>query len=122
MDVTAEQHEAAFCSRYHRAIELIGRRWTGVILRELLAGARRFNELHDAVPGLSDRLLAERLRELEAEAIVVRHVLPGPPVRVEYSLSERGRELSPVICGVAEWAERWLPADAAEREPAQAAG
>jgi DNA-binding HxlR family transcriptional regulator len=90
-------------------MELIGRRWTGVILRVLINGPHRFNELLAAIPGLSDRLLSERLRELEAEGLVIRHVLPGPPVRVEYSLNERGYDLEQVIRSIAAWAEKWLP-------------
>lgn len=102
-------HLSEFCPRYHHAMELIGRRWTGAILRVLINGPHRFNELLATVPGLSDRLLSERLRELEAEGLVVRHVLAGPPVRVEYSLSERGNDLQQVIRAIATWAEKWLP-------------
>ncbi len=89
-------------------MELIGRRWTGAILRVLISGPHRFNEILATVPGLSDRLLSERLRELEAERLVVRHVLSGPPVRVEYSLSERGYDLEQVIRAISTWAERWV--------------
>ncbi len=103
-------HLSEFCPRYHHAMELIGRRWTGAILRVLINGPHRFNELLRTVPGLSDRLLSERLGELEAEGLVVRQVLPGPPVRVEYSLSERGYDLEQVIRAIAAWAEKWLPA------------
>jgi len=99
----------AFCSRFHHAVELIGRRWTGVIVRVLLQGPRRFSEVAAAVPGLSERLLSQRLRELEAEGIVERRVLPGPPVGVEYRLTEAGHELEPVVAAVAEWAHRWGP-------------
>jgi DNA-binding HxlR family transcriptional regulator len=99
----------SFCPRYHRAVEMIGRRWTGAILRVLIGGPRRFNELLGAVPGLSDRLLTERLKELESENIVERRVLPGPPVHVEYELTPEGRELEPVIRDIALWAEKWLP-------------
>jgi len=98
-----------FCPRYHHAMELIGRRWTGVILRVLINGPHRFNALLQAVPGLSDRLLSERLRELEMEGLVERHVLPGPPVKVEYELTERGHDLEQVIRAISAWAERWLP-------------
>ena len=106
---TEEPHLSEFCPRYHHAMELIGRRWTGAILRVLITGPHRFNELLATGPGLSDRLLSERLRELEAEGVVVRHVLAGPPVRVEYSLSERGYDLQQVIRSIATWAEKWLP-------------
>ena len=101
----------AFCPRFHRAVELIGRRWTGALIRALFAGPLRFNELLAAIPGLSDRLLSERLRELEREHIVHREVAAGPPVRVEYSLTARGAELEPAIRAIAGWAERWMPGE-----------
>ncbi|MBV9279636.1 MAG: helix-turn-helix transcriptional regulator [Chloroflexi bacterium] len=101
----------SFCPRYHHAIELIGRRWTGAILRVLFGGPRRFNELLASIPGLSDRLLAERLRELEAEGVVTRRVLAGPPVRVEYELTEAGRDLEGAVKAIASWAERWIAAE-----------
>src|SRR6185295_18255433 len=77
-----------FCPRFHHAVELIGRRWSGAILNAMLPGSQCFNELLAVVPGLSDRLLTERLRELEAEGLVRRSVIPGPPVRVSYELTE----------------------------------
>src|SRR2546428_2527564 len=99
---------SGFCPVYHRAVELVGRRWTGAIIRALCGGPQRFNELLATIPGLSDRLLAERLRELEREGIVRPTVSAGPPVRVEYALTERGAQLEPAIRAIAEWAERWL--------------
>jgi DNA-binding HxlR family transcriptional regulator len=89
-------------------VELIGRRWSGALLRTLLSGDRRFNDLLSVVPGLSDRLLSQRLRELEEARIVVRSVEPGPPVRVSYALSAAGRELEPTLRSLSQWAERWL--------------
>lgn len=119
------EESGVFCPRFHRAVELIGRRWTGAILRAMLHDAVRFSELRHAVPGLSDRLLSERLKELEAEGIVVRVVRPETPVRVEYHLTEKGRALQSVIEAVSAWAERWieLPDAAAEgdRRPAEVA-
>jgi DNA-binding HxlR family transcriptional regulator len=99
-----------FCPLFHRAVELIGRRWTGAVIRALFRGPKGFNELLATIPGLSDRLLTERLRELQRERIVRRDVLTGPPVRVQYSLTQRGAELEPAIRAVARWAERWMPA------------
>src|SRR5574341_2104584 len=99
----------AFCPHYHHAVELIGRRWTGAILRALLVGVCRFSDLTETIPGLSDRMLSERLKELEAEGVVVRSVIPETPVRVEYHLTEKGRSLSSVIEAVAGWADAWLP-------------
>ena len=102
---------SSFCGRYHRAVELIGKRWSGAILRVLVTGSSRFNEILAAVPGLSDRLLSERLREMEAEHLVVRRVLAGPPMRSEYELTERGRDLEPVIRSISTWAEKWIDLD-----------
>jgi len=96
------------CPRYHRAVELIGKRWTGAIVRTLMHGPRRFNELLAAIPGISDRLLTELLRELENETIVRREVRPDSPVRVIYELTESGRELGPALDEIARWAERWI--------------
>ena len=114
----------AFCPYYHRAVELIGRRWTGVILRAMLGGVERFSDLTAAIPGLSDRLLSERLKELEAEGIVTRTVIPETPVRVEYHLTEKGRALGSVMEAVSAWAEEWLAQEpsAVSAQPAAAAG
>lgn len=97
-------------------MSVVANRWTLDIVRALLAGARRFGEISAAIPGLSDRLLSERLKTLEAEGIVSRIVLPETPVRVEYHLTERGTELAEPVAALAAWAERWIPlaeADAA---------
>ncbi|MEW9527839.1 winged helix-turn-helix transcriptional regulator [Microbispora sp. NPDC049125] len=99
---------SAFCPRYHHAVEIIGRRWTGAILRGMLVGLTRFSDLAAAVPGLSDRMLSERLKELDAEGIVTRVVLPETPVRVEYHLTEKGRALGTAIDALTEWAEEWV--------------
>lgn len=97
-----------FCPRYSRAVEIIGRRWTGAVLRALMSGRTRFNEIAQTVPGISDRLLSERLRELEEEGIVTRTVTPCKPVRIEYALTEMGNALGPVVQAVGEWAEVWI--------------
>jgi DNA-binding HxlR family transcriptional regulator len=106
-DAAADVRDHAFCPRFHEAVELIGRRWTGAIVRVLLGGPHRFSELVTAVPGISERLLAQRLRELEASGIVVRRVIPGPPVGVEYELTRAGHDLEAVVTAVATWAHRW---------------
>src|SRR5438105_13605206 len=99
---------AGCCPFYHEAVERIGRRWTGAILRVLMDGPLRFSEVAQAVPELSDRLLSERMKELEARGIVERNVIPGPPLRVEYRLSHMGRELEPALSELQRWARRWL--------------
>ena len=98
----------AFCPYFHRAIELIGARWTGAIVRAMLAGVTHFSELRCAIPGLSDRMLSERLKELESEGIVVREVTPSTPVRVEYHLTDKGRALGGVLQSVSAWAGEWI--------------
>ena len=109
---------ANVCPRYHRAVELLGRRWTGAIVVLLLQGVSRFNELAARIPEMSDRMLSERLKELEAEGIVERKVLPETPVRVEYSLTEKGRALQSAVSAISEWAEAWLPLPETEGVPA----
>jgi DNA-binding HxlR family transcriptional regulator len=96
------------CSRYHRAVELVGKRWTGAILLVLLEGPLRFCEITHVVPALSDRLLSERLKELEAEDIVERRVYDGSPVRVEYALTEKGRALEPALRALKSWSHSYL--------------
>jgi DNA-binding HxlR family transcriptional regulator len=113
-------HPPTFCPYYHRAVELIGRRWSGVILRALLAGVTRFSDLTDAIPGLSDRLLSERLKEFEAEGIVERRVIPETPVRISYHLTEKGRALGTVVDALSDWAEEWVRRCAPIAEPAAA--
>lgn len=103
-----------FCPAYRKAIEIIGRRWSGSIIRSMLAGASRFSEILAAVPGLSDRLLSERLKQLELEGIVQRTVMPSTPVRIEYHLTEKGLGLGAVVRSVNEWAESWGPQDEEE--------
>lgn len=97
----------SICPKFHQAVELIGRRWTGAILSALLKGATRFTDIIHAVPGLSDRLLSERLKELEAEGIVTRTVHAETPVRIEYQLTAKGLELQAVINELTEWAAHW---------------
>ena len=103
------------CPFYHEAVELVGRRWTGAILRVLMEGPLRFSEICQAVPELSDRLLSERMKELEARGMVERRVLSGPPVRVEYELSRMGMELEPALAELQRWANRWLRSTRGDR-------
>jgi DNA-binding HxlR family transcriptional regulator len=107
--VTENPELTPFCPRYHEAVELIGRRWSGAVLRAMFAGATRFSDFRAIVPGLSDRLLSERLKELEAAGIVERRVVASTPVRVEYRLTLKGQALRPAVEALAAWAERWLP-------------
>jgi len=110
---TAEEKELATrapcCGLYHQAVELVGTRWTGAILLVLMDGPLRFSEVRELVPEISDRLLSERMKELEAERIVERHVSDCGPVRVEYALTDKGRALEPTVRALKSWAHYWLP-------------
>jgi DNA-binding HxlR family transcriptional regulator len=101
-------HSPALCARFHRAVELVGRRWTGAIIQLLLNGPARYAELRDAIPDISDRMLSERLRELEEEGILSRKVIPESPVRVEYALTKKGRALEPTLAALGTWAQQWI--------------
>ena len=97
------------CPLLHEAVELVGKRWTGAILAVMLqGGTMRFSEIAQAVPALSDRLLSERMKELEARGIVERHVYAETPVRVEYELTQMGLDLAPSLRELRRWAQNWL--------------
>jgi DNA-binding HxlR family transcriptional regulator len=111
--MTQNSPTGSICPRYEHGIQLLGKRWTGLLLYALLEGPRRFCELTSTVEGLSDRVLSDRLRELEVEGVVERIVYPQIPVRVEYQLTEKGRAFKPVVEAIHKWAENWvtLPED-----------
>jgi len=99
---------SGFCETYQAAVELVGKRWNGAILAILLTGPKRYRQLALTVPGVSERLLSERLKELETAGLLVRRILPGPPIGVEYELTEPGRDLCEAIEAVSAWAHRWV--------------
>jgi DNA-binding HxlR family transcriptional regulator len=102
-------HEVECCPRLHETVELVGKRWSGAIVYVLLQGGpMRFSQIAHAVPDLSDRLLSERLKELESRGIVERRVHDGSPVRVEYELTERGKDLRDALTELKAWGDRWL--------------
>jgi DNA-binding HxlR family transcriptional regulator len=106
---TLERPAAQCCPKLHEAVELIGKRWSGAIIVVLLeGGAMRFSEIAQAIPQLSDRLLSERMKELEARGIVERRVQPDAPGKVSYELTEMGRELAPALQQLKSWSHRWL--------------
>jgi DNA-binding HxlR family transcriptional regulator len=105
--------ESPICEHFQRAADLIGRRWNPQILRGLQSGVTRFSDLKTGIPQISDAMLSERLKELEAEGIVTRVVTPATPVRITYGLTERGMDLSKVMDELGQWAERWADAPAA---------
>ncbi|HEV3139813.1 MAG TPA: helix-turn-helix domain-containing protein [Vicinamibacterales bacterium] len=110
-------HPPELCARFHKASELIGRRWTGAIIFVLLHARCRFATLREAIADITDRMLSERLQELEEEGIVERTVVPETPVRVEYALTKKGRALAGPIEAITEWAHKYMPADAPPVSP-----
>ena len=104
--------EKQVCEHFQRAAEMLGRRWNPQVIRVLLYGPARFGELRERVPGISDNLLSERLKQLEADGIVLRSVHGGRPVLIEYSLTPSGAGLGKAIDALGEWAERYAGAGA----------
>jgi len=108
MDATGKAEErGSVCEHFQRAAEILGRRWNPQVIRVLLFGRARFGEIRERVPGISDTLLSERLKQLEAEGIVARTVHAGRPVLIEYALTESGQGLGKAIHALSEWAERF---------------
>jgi DNA-binding HxlR family transcriptional regulator len=108
MATRAPAERTSCCTLYHRAVELVGKRWTGAIVFVLLDGPLHFSEIRSLVPDLSDRMLSERLKELEAEGLVQRRVIDATPVRVEYALTDKGHALEPAVVELRSWAQSWL--------------
>jgi len=95
------------CPKFENAFELIGKRWTGLIIRVLMEGPKRFKDISDMIPSMSDRMLSERFKELEASGIIIRHVYPETPVRIEYELTDKGKGLEQVMDELQKWADSW---------------
>lgn len=98
------------CPGYDRAVEIIGRRWAGAIVRAMLVGATRFTEIRASTPRIADRVLSRRLKDLEADGILTRQVYAETPVRIEYRLTDKGRALGGVVDAISAWANDWADA------------
>jgi DNA-binding HxlR family transcriptional regulator len=99
--------EDALCQHFQQAADVIGKRWNALIVRALDQGPRRYSNLKVMVDGISDAVLSDRLKELEASGIVRRDVIPSSPIRIDYALTDRGADLAGVMRELAAWAERW---------------
>lgn len=117
----AGKNAPQLCTRFHYASELIGRRWNGAIIYMLLKQTCRFATLRDGIPGITDRMLSERLQELECEGVVARAVVPETPVRVEYSLTKKGKALAEAVDSIATWAEKYIPLQPERAKPGKTA-
>ncbi|MBV7509137.1 helix-turn-helix transcriptional regulator [Bacillus sp. sid0103] len=102
------EEKADLCPEVEKTFELIGKKWTGLIIYVLLSGPKRFSEINLLIPDLSKRVLTERLKELEEHGIVLRHVIPERPVRTEYLLTKKGSELAKILGPISQWATSWM--------------
>jgi DNA-binding HxlR family transcriptional regulator len=102
------KHLPTLCPKFEAAFTLLGKKWTGLIIQSLLSGPKRFREIADMIPNMSDRMLVERCKELEQEEILVRHVYPETPVRIEYELTKKGKGLKQVMDAVQDWSDQWM--------------
>lgn len=107
----AVRYSPNVCTRFQSAADLLGKRWTALIVQALQEKARRYSELAQVIGVVSERMLIQRLKELEKAGVVERRVLDEQPVRVEYRLTEKGRALSRVVGGLQRWAEQWIVID-----------
>lgn len=103
--------QEVLCPRFEKGMQIVSKRWAGLIVFQLLKGPQRFSEIEAALPSISGRLLSERLKDLEQEGIVKREVFPETPVRIEYSLTEKGLALQPVITEITKWSQAWVQPD-----------
>ncbi|WP_139996435.1 winged helix-turn-helix transcriptional regulator [Paenibacillus paridis] len=99
---------STMCPKYEAAADILGKKWTGRIIRVLLGGPKRFKEIKEQIPEMSDKMLTDRMKELESITIIKRQVYPEMPVRIEYELTGKGRELEPVIESIQKWGEQWM--------------
>lgn len=93
------------CNDFHSTIEFLGKRWMGIIIYSLFKGPKRYHEIMDNIPGISDRLLTERLRDLEKEGLIVKRVLSAPKRKVEYELTQSGKKLEDVFITIIAWTQ-----------------
>ena len=96
------------CPKFKQGFDVLGKRWTGLILRTLCGGPKRFSEIAAIIPDMSERMISERFRELEQADIVKRTVYPDTPIRIEYELTRKGKALQPVVEAVQTWADDWV--------------
>jgi len=96
------------CPKYEAAAELLGKKWTGLIIRVLMGGPKRFKDIKEQIPDMSDKMLTDRMKELESLGVVKRTVYPEMPVRIEYELTEKGQDLKIVTESIQQWGEKWM--------------
>ncbi|WP_195571246.1 winged helix-turn-helix transcriptional regulator [Paenibacillus sp. 1001270B_150601_E10] len=103
-----EHNHSGMCPRFEAAFCILGKRWNGLLIQGLLSGPKRFKDISALIPTMSDKMLSERMKDLESAGIVERKVYPETPVRIEYSLTKKGLALEPVMSAIQEWASSWV--------------
>jgi DNA-binding HxlR family transcriptional regulator len=114
MGETVMRYSEQLCIRFQQAMEILGKRWTALIIKLLLERPLRFHELAEQLEVIGDRMLSQRLKELEREGVIERRIFAEVPTRVEYSLTDKGRALAPVVASIEAWSDRWI-----EHEPVE---
>lgn len=107
-DISCETRQREICPKFERTFSILGKKWMGLIIDVLLEGPQRFKDIAATIPSVSDRVLVERLKELEQEGLVARTVDPEATMRVAYSLTEKGKGLKSVMNEVQTWADEWV--------------
>lgn len=103
-----QSEHLTMCPRFEAAFCILGKRWNGLLIQALLSGPKRFKDISRVIPAMSDKMLSERMKDMEAVGIVVRNVFPETPIRIEYTLTDKGLAFQPVMDAIAEWAEQWV--------------
>lgn len=98
------------CPKFEKAISLLSQRWTALVVYQLLLGTQRFSEIQSAI-GISGKVLSDRLKDLEKQDIVKREVIPDTPVIIEYSLTEKGRSMEPILRTIESWSQDWFQSE-----------
>ncbi len=101
-------HDYSLCPKYEKAFDILGKRWNGLIIKVMMEGPKRFSDISSYIPNMSDRMLGERFKELEALGIIKRNVYPDIPVRIEYELTEKGSALNTALNEIQSWASKWI--------------
>lgn len=102
--------EPTVCPRFEKAISLLSKRWTGLVIYQLLNGTQRFSDIQSAI-GISGKVLSDRLKDLEQRDIINREVIPDTPVVIRYSLTDKGRSMQPIIASIENWSQDWIKPD-----------
>lgn len=102
--------QPTICPKFEKAISILSQRWTGLVIYQLLSGTQRFNEIQSAI-GISGKVLSDRLKDLEQKGLVKRDVIPDTPVVIEYSLTDKGRSMEPILKSIEQWSQKWMQID-----------